>query len=434
MTDVSNRSRVQAGVPQGGEFAREARGENGDLVAERNWGAVQVPSRYLGVPVDVIDEVAPGIVYAGTPSHGCYKLSEERNLEIPVALRKRSGVYDEDDGACIVQAFHPAAFADTSDEAAKLRADGMQAVKDHYPDAYTRATGEVLTTADSYALRQRADQAARDAFKAEHASEFVTENHSISAPALCPEGYKLRVASKAATGEERIFLERDNRASTWEPHDEAPVRVIDRAKAVDITDLVAEREAFYRPVHPVLTGGAVAVDPSWANSGARDRAQIEKDLHTPYRFREDDGTITNETMLQRFARKGIIGKRVAERSNRSSTQYDVEMPDGRFQTISKAAWESLRVPDLTTDSDRDTNLVVAAQRRVDKAEKAYRDTSNWDAKKKARADLDAARTAYEDVSRQAENRRLVRYGEFQGLEGQLGAEALRRTQEFSALD
>lgn len=32
MADVSNRRRVQAGVPQGGEFATEARGENPDLI------------------------------------------------------------------------------------------------------------------------------------------------------------------------------------------------------------------------------------------------------------------------------------------------------------------------------------------------------------------------------------------------------------------
>ena len=61
-------------------------------------------------PAETTDEVAPGITFYTTASHGGYYLSPERNAEIPLGLRMETfcklgleGWYEEDFDARIVE-------------------------------------------------------------------------------------------------------------------------------------------------------------------------------------------------------------------------------------------------------------------------------------------------------------------------------------------
>ena len=66
---------------------------------------------------DSHEHIAEGIDFYGTPSHGGFKLSAERNAKVQEILRQRSfgqqgmkGWYEEDCDACIVMATFPEYF------------------------------------------------------------------------------------------------------------------------------------------------------------------------------------------------------------------------------------------------------------------------------------------------------------------------------------
>lgn len=106
---------------------------------------VHVGSRTPWGKADNVERVAPGIVFAGTPSHGGYKLSRERNAAIPPALRERSGWYDEDDGRAVVHMYHPdSARPREGFTRADVAAEAAVSIRDHRPAAYEKATGTTI--------------------------------------------------------------------------------------------------------------------------------------------------------------------------------------------------------------------------------------------------------------------------------------------------
>lgn len=79
-----------------------------------------------GVP-DEQRELAEGIIFVGTPSHGGFWLDEERNALVPASWRKASfngqgegGWYEEDCDWCLVALTFPGLFEATERAAARL--------------------------------------------------------------------------------------------------------------------------------------------------------------------------------------------------------------------------------------------------------------------------------------------------------------------------
>lgn len=69
-------------------------------------------------PAQTADEIAPGIIFYSTASHGGYHLSLWRNADVPLAVRKKTfcklgmkGWYEEDCDARIVESVFSECFA-----------------------------------------------------------------------------------------------------------------------------------------------------------------------------------------------------------------------------------------------------------------------------------------------------------------------------------
>jgi len=77
--------------------------------------------------IDRVTEIAPGIVFVSTSSHGGFHLDDERNAQVPLRWRETSwnrqgmaGWYEEDCDWCLVALTFPNVFE--SDERQKARA------------------------------------------------------------------------------------------------------------------------------------------------------------------------------------------------------------------------------------------------------------------------------------------------------------------------
>lgn len=110
---------------------------------------------------------ARGIVEYSCAGHGGIHLSKTRNALVHPALRAEAerfapeGWYEEDVAFFIVVFTFPEAFA--ADLVTRARAE----LKTWWPDAYTAATGEPVTLAESRVLRERAAREAnRDRYVA----------------------------------------------------------------------------------------------------------------------------------------------------------------------------------------------------------------------------------------------------------------------------
>lgn len=103
--------------------------------------------------VDHVDTVAPGIWFAGTPGHGGYKLDAKRNKEVPTALRRKGGWYEEDLWWAAVAVTFPVFFE------GKV-AGAHETLKNWYPDQYEAAYGVKLELSESRELRNRAEYVA----------------------------------------------------------------------------------------------------------------------------------------------------------------------------------------------------------------------------------------------------------------------------------
>ena len=93
--------------------------------------------------------LADGVQFVSTASHGGIKLNRKRNAEMPAALRRKGGWYEEDVEQALVLVGLPNLFRpEQVDEARKT-------VKNWFPDEYEAWTGETLTTEESFVKAER---------------------------------------------------------------------------------------------------------------------------------------------------------------------------------------------------------------------------------------------------------------------------------------
>lgn len=98
---------------------------------------------------DYAREIAPGIVFYGTPSHGGFHLDRDRQKNMPKGLKRSEPWYEEDcDYNRVILAF-PGCFS--PEQVTSARA----AMKSWFPDDYTKWCGEAVTAAESHVVRDR---------------------------------------------------------------------------------------------------------------------------------------------------------------------------------------------------------------------------------------------------------------------------------------
>lgn len=404
---MSTPSRVTAGVPTGGQFATAPRGEadvdlndpwaapvatasDPEPVDDRDWGSVanvQVDSRTPWGKADYVSHPADGIVSVGTPGHGGIKLSPERNAEIPAALRNKSGWYEEDCEAAIVGMVHPEAMPHyMNGDMDAIRDASTSTVKSWFPDQYEKATGESVSPEESYVRREDLKRADEKSFRAEHSHEMVSTGWgNDSNGAWVPEGYSTLTAKVDDTGETREYLVPDSDCVS--DHMLRKNVVIDPNKHIDVTGISSIGNSPPKQDGPKLTGEAIGVDYSNLPEGKRARARAELDKR--WRFPNEDGTHTVESMGEHFERVGLVGKSC--HAGDKGTTYLVDYgTGGHVAVLSKSAYDALSgVPDTTTDHARAGIELNNARRRLDRAEGNYESEKA----KVARQDVQAAQAA-----------------------------------------
>ncbi|GAB2733332.1 DUF7007 domain-containing protein [Nocardioides pakistanensis] len=410
------RARQPKGIPVGGQFAATSHAESDlaldeDLLAEARveaeyerryaeqakWGDVsnvREDSRTPWGAAQTAHHVAPGIVQVSTAGHGGIKVSKERNALIPPALRNNSGWYEEDCEAAIVGMYHPEVmphYQGGDHDAIREACTGT--VKNWFPDQYEKATGTTVTAEESYVRRDQQKAADKAAFRAAHADDFVTLGNGDTHAAWIPTGFAVTRARKDATGEERHFLvPRDEviHDSMW-----GKQIVVDPNRHLDVTgieNLSPDRPWVYAPdtVDP-LHGEAIGIDYSGLTAAQADRARSE--LGKVWRFHNDDGTTTTESLGAHLARVGVVGKKPYVDGDKVT--YSVQFEGSRVTRVSKATYDALTgVPDTSDDSDRAYVAKERARVKYERVKAAMYDSRNldgWRAKRdKAESEYQAA--------------------------------------------
>lgn len=424
---MTTQARQPAGIPVGGQFATTRRAEApvtllgtplaSDTRASKDWGAtgVHVGSRTPWGCADHAREIAPGITQVSTPGHGGIKLSPERNAEIPIALRNRTGWYEEDCEAAIPMMYHAEAFCDPGDSSADLRDQARATVINWFPDQYEKATGQQVSAEES--LIRAEQQAAADAAVAAggHAHEFVSTGWGVdSNGSWVPDGYTVLAARVEATGEEREFLV--PREEAIADHRRRDNVVIDPNRHIDVTGIGALGNPPPRVEGPKITGEAVGIDYAGLTPSQARRARDE--LEKRWRFANGDGTQTVESLAEHLARVGVVGKEAVAYGNKPGVTYSVEYGGGYVQHLSKAAFDALTgVPDTTTDVGRAEIAERNADVRLARATREY----DFDKMTRAQADLIAAQAALK-AAHDVRDAQSVPWGQRQNMR----AEALAR--------
>lgn len=305
--------------------------------------------------VNHVDEVAPGIAFADCAGHGGFRLSPERNKEIPRSLRRTW--YEEDCESSIVGMYHPEAFPNVDAN------DHHRVVRDYFPDEYEKATGEELEFGQSY-TRDSQD------YMRQHADDW----HVRFAQALPDDGdTRLVKVGYVKNGEEkqvrmladeyRMLSESLPPYGRYRPHS-ASLSDEQIDQYADITEA--------KPV-PEPTPRYKGVDTSGLTPIQQSRAEAE--LSRPMRF-SDTGTVTN---LAQEAEEGRIeGKRAYFDDVTGKTEYQVHRattPEGvpaegnsvYAITVSKATWDSFSAPDERTEREAASTQVRRARFRQRKA-------------------------------------------------------------------
>ena len=369
-------SRQPKGVPVGGQFAAAAHPETDTtLTVEPNWGEVNVHegSRTPWGEADYVAQSAPGIMSVGTPGHGGYKLSSERNKAIPAALRNTSGWYEEDCEAHIVAWVHPEGFPNAG--------AAEQGVKNWFPDGYEKATGTVLAPGESSSK----DRATWDAA---HAGDLVVTSASTSTE---HPGMVEVTARKAGDGasDERTFLV---------PSDEYAERRTSSELGCDgrfAVDPSRHQDITKAPVAPTPTTRYTGVNPDALTPAGQQR--VASDLAKVYRYA--DGSV--QSVGQRIAAGQMSGKRVAVEDGKRAyylvSQETNETSESFSYRVSKATWESFSAPDERTPVQRareDFWVTEHALNKVSRPSSGWRSVAETRKVEAARAAHRAAMAAY----------------------------------------
>ena len=99
--------------------------------------------------VDHEREVAPGMTFVSTASHGGFKLDRRLNAEVPEYMRRPGGWYEEDVDWAVVAVVFPAAFSEKEQESA------VHTFRNWRPDAYERFFGEEIPPGQSHVKDER---------------------------------------------------------------------------------------------------------------------------------------------------------------------------------------------------------------------------------------------------------------------------------------
>lgn len=100
-------------------------------------------------PVQEEREIAPGITFVSTASHGGFKLDRGLNAEVPEYMRQTGGWYEEDVDWAIVAVAYPEAFS------AEEQRDARDTFRNYRPDAYERFFGEEIPPGQSHVKDER---------------------------------------------------------------------------------------------------------------------------------------------------------------------------------------------------------------------------------------------------------------------------------------
>ena len=108
---------------------------------------------------DSIKNIAPGIKFVSTPSHGGFKLDRRNNARMPLCFRKAGGWYEEDCEWAMVAVVFEAHFKEHLEQA-------KCTIKNYWPDKWEAFSGEKLKLKDSCVLRELE-------FERVHADDYV---------------------------------------------------------------------------------------------------------------------------------------------------------------------------------------------------------------------------------------------------------------------
>lgn len=396
-----NTNRQPAGTSIGGQWAPGSAGEvemdlddafddsAGDgYVSHHQYGDVDLglversAARQGWGEVNNVTEVAPGIAFADCAGHGGFRLSPERNKEIPRPLRRTW--YEEDCESSIVGMYHPEAFPHVDPN------DHYRSVRDYFPDEYEKATGEELEFGQSY-IRDEQD------YMAHHADDWhvrfaqqISDEDGMVKVGYAKNGQERQV--KMPTSQYRMLSESLPPYGRYQPHSATlSDEQIDRYP--DITEVKPE---------PEPTPRYKGVDTSGLTP--RQQARAEAELSAKMRF-SDSGEVTT---LAREAEAGRIeGKRVYFNDVTGKTEYQVHRsttPEGVPATdnsvypvtVSKATWDSFEAPDERTPRE----IAVTKMRRARFRKRKAMDRGDVAAFDRAVADEEKAGKEIKDMREQ----------------------------------
>ena len=97
---------------------------------------------------DYKEDIAEGITFYGTPSHGGFKLRSKQNKQMPEYMRNTDGWYEEDCEWSKVATIFPSAFN------AKSQIDAQNTLKNWMPDIYEKHFNTILKPGQSHTKDQ----------------------------------------------------------------------------------------------------------------------------------------------------------------------------------------------------------------------------------------------------------------------------------------
>jgi hypothetical protein len=294
-----------------------------------------------GEKFDSLERIAPGIDFLGTPGHGYYCVSPERNKAIAPALRNRSGKYEEDDELRILTWTFPEAFPkhDYSVEA--------QAVRDGFPDQYEKATGQKLGPGES---RSRD----RETWTARHANDYIVTSAMTDDedPAVVNVSARL-----GGAGEERLFI-----VPTSEYKNREDVDGELGKSGRFVIDLDSHREV-QRPA-PVALTLVTGLSTKGVTASAEQR--IEKDL-SKWAMSVSGHRRTLRTIIND---EGVSGKSSSV-NNFGQREYTVNTAttageSGGGYIVSKATYDAVNAPDSRTPSRIISDDIQVLNHKIEK--------------------------------------------------------------------
>lgn len=232
---------------------------------------------------DSVDEVAPGITWVATASHGGIKLSDQRQGQIPAPLRQEGGWYEEDCAAAIVGMTYPEAFSHWGKDDESVRAECTKSAQRWFGEELAAAQGGSSSGPDASALSRQKD------FLIALGVECGAPDSGYTGEDLEPGGLRDEVIarmSRRLAGNPRCNLDSFDLAALTEDNLHAEVEAIGRAKkaragrrfglqALKLDDAsVPSKDA------PPLSYGEVGKNPWW-NRAARLKAELATKAFAP---------------------------------------------------------------------------------------------------------------------------------------------------------